>query len=122
MVHALLNRGADAFWRIDGCTATTILAHGFSASGDGTRRMAPPLTIESGPGRRPIRPVYSLLFSLPGTPVPFYGEEIGMAETLALEGHMSVHAPMQSRRKAVARPHRPKAIGGPSSRVRRSGQ
>ena len=39
--------------------------------------------------------VYSLVFSLPGTPVLFYGEEIGMAENLAIEGRYSVRAPMQ---------------------------
>ena len=39
--------------------------------------------------------VYSLAFSLPGTPVLFYGEEIGMAENLAIEGRYSVRAPMQ---------------------------
>jgi maltose alpha-D-glucosyltransferase/alpha-amylase len=38
---------------------------------------------------------YSLLFSMPGTPMIFYGEEIGMGENLALPGRMSVRAPMQ---------------------------
>ena len=32
---------------------------------------------------------------LPGTPVLFYGEEIGMGENLALEGRMAVRTPMQ---------------------------
>ena len=35
-----------------------------------------------------IRMVYSLVFSLPGTPVLFYGEEIGMAENLEIEGRL----------------------------------
>jgi glycosidase len=39
--------------------------------------------------------VYSLAFSLPGTPVLFYGEEIGMGENLEIEGRMSVRSPMQ---------------------------
>ena len=39
--------------------------------------------------------VYSLAFSLPGTPTLFYGEEIGMAENLAIEGRLSVRSPMQ---------------------------
>jgi glycosidase len=39
--------------------------------------------------------VYSLLFSLPGTPVLFYGEEIGMGENLAVEGRAAVRTPMQ---------------------------
>jgi trehalose synthase len=42
-----------------------------------------------------IRMAYSLLFSLPGTPVLFYGEEIGMAENLDIPGRESVRSPMQ---------------------------
>ncbi|GAA4435290.1 alpha-amylase family protein [Phytohabitans houttuyneae] len=42
-----------------------------------------------------IRMVYSLLFSLPGTPVLFYGEEIGMSEELSVEGRNAVRTPMQ---------------------------
>ena len=42
-----------------------------------------------------IRLVYSLAFSLPGTPVLFYGEEIGMLENLEIDGRMSVRSPMQ---------------------------
>jgi glycosidase len=42
-----------------------------------------------------IRMVYSLLFSLPGTPVLFYGEEIGMGENLDIPGRLSVRTPMQ---------------------------
>ena len=43
--------------------------------GRGLRRRLPPML--DGDQRR-IRLVYSMLFSLPGTPVLFYGEEIGM--------------------------------------------
>ena len=39
--------------------------------------------------------VYSLMFSLRGAPVLFYGEEIGMAENLEIDGRMSVRSPMQ---------------------------
>ena len=39
--------------------------------------------------------VYSLLFSLPGTPVLFYGEEIGMGGNLAVPGRLAVRTPMQ---------------------------
>jgi maltose alpha-D-glucosyltransferase/alpha-amylase len=42
-----------------------------------------------------IRLVYSLMFSLPGTPTLFYGEEIGMVENLAIEGRLSSRSPMQ---------------------------
>ena len=44
---------------------------------------------------RRIRMVYSLLFSLPGTPVLFYGEEIGMGENLDIDGRLAVRTPMQ---------------------------
>ena len=47
--------------------------------GRGLRRRLP--TMLGGDERR-IRLVYSLMFSLPGTPVLFYGEEIGMGENL----------------------------------------
>jgi trehalose synthase len=60
--------------------------------GRGLRRRLP--TMLEGDQRR-IRMVYSLAFSLPGTPVLFYGEEIGMAENLAIDGRYSVRAPMQ---------------------------
>ena len=60
--------------------------------GRGLRRRLP--TMLNGDQRR-IRMAYSLMFSLPGTPVLFYGEEIGMAENLEIEGRMSVRAPMQ---------------------------
>jgi trehalose synthase len=60
--------------------------------GRGLRRRLP--TMLDGDQRR-IRMVYSLAFSLPGTPVLFYGEEIGMGENLEIEGRMSVRAPMQ---------------------------
>jgi trehalose synthase len=56
-----------------------------------TRRLPPML---AGDPRR-VRMVYSLVFSLPGTPVLFYGEEIGMGENLAAEGRLAVRTPMQ---------------------------
>jgi trehalose synthase len=60
--------------------------------GRGLRRRLP--TMLKGDQAR-IRMVYSLLFSLPGTPVLFYGEEIGMGENLAEDGRMAVRTPMQ---------------------------
>ena len=42
-----------------------------------------------------IRMVYSLMFSLPGTPVLFYGEEIGMGEDLRQKSRAAVRTPMQ---------------------------
>ena len=60
--------------------------------GRGLRRRLPPML---GGDPRRIRMVYSLLFSLPGTPVLFYGEEIGMGEDLASTGRLAVRTPMQ---------------------------
>jgi trehalose synthase len=60
--------------------------------GRGLRRRLPPM-LDGDPAR--IRMVYSLMFSLPGTPVLFYGEEIGMGEDLRAEGRSAVRSPMQ---------------------------
>ena len=71
--------------------------------GRGLRRRLP--TMLDG-DEQAIRMIYSLVFSLPGTPVLFYGEEIGMGENLAIEGRYSVRSPMQwsSERLAVSPP------------------
>ncbi|MET0132631.1 MAG: alpha-amylase family protein [Kibdelosporangium sp.] len=58
----------------------------------GLRRRLPPMF---GGDIERIKMAYSLLFSLPGTPVLFYGEEIGMGESLAAEGRLAVRTPMQ---------------------------
>jgi maltose alpha-D-glucosyltransferase/alpha-amylase len=55
------------------------------------RRFAPML---GNDGRR-LRLAYSLQFSLRGTPVLRYGEEIGMGEDLSLPGRESIRTPMQ---------------------------
>ncbi|MBO1030580.1 alpha-amylase family protein [Tessaracoccus sp. SD287] len=60
--------------------------------GRGLRRRLPPM-VDADPRR--LRMIYSLMFSLPGTPVLFYGEEIGMGENLAVPGRMAVRTPMQ---------------------------
>jgi trehalose synthase len=60
--------------------------------GRGITRRLPPML--AGDPRR-VRMVYSLLFSLPGTPVLFYGEEIGMGENPAIGGREAVRTPMQ---------------------------
>jgi trehalose synthase len=60
--------------------------------GRGLRRRLPPM-LDGDPRR--IKMVYSLLFSLPGTPVLFYGEEIGMGENLDIDGRLAVRTPMQ---------------------------
>jgi len=60
--------------------------------GRGITRRLPPML--AGDPRR-VRMVYSLMFSLPGTPVLFYGEEIGMGEHPDAEGRAAVRTPMQ---------------------------
>jgi maltose alpha-D-glucosyltransferase/alpha-amylase len=48
-----------------------------------------------GNDRRRIELAYSLQFTLRGTPVLRYGEEIGMGEDLAQEGRNAIRTPMQ---------------------------
>ena len=55
------------------------------------RRLAPLL----GNSRRRIELMYGLLFSLPGTPVLYYGDEIGMGDNVYLGDRDSVRTPMQ---------------------------
>jgi maltose alpha-D-glucosyltransferase / alpha-amylase len=62
------------------------------AFGRGIRRRVPAMLRGD---RRRIELVYSLLFSLPGTPVLGYGDEIGMGDDLDLPERMSVRTPMQ---------------------------
>ncbi|GAB3528363.1 alpha-amylase family protein [Pontibacter brevis] len=54
------------------------------------RRLAPMLG-----SRQQIEMAYSLMFSLPGTPVLHYGDEIGMGDNLDLEERDAVRTPMQ---------------------------
>jgi len=60
--------------------------------GRGLRRRLPPM-LDGDVDR--LKMAYSLLFSLPGTPVLFYGEEIGMGENLAADEREAVRTPMQ---------------------------
>ena len=55
------------------------------------RRLAPML---DGDMRR-LKLAHSLLFALPGTPVMWYGDEIGMGEDLSLPERKPVRTPMQ---------------------------
>ncbi|MGY8526179.1 alpha-amylase family protein [Paracidovorax citrulli] len=60
--------------------------------GRGIRRRLPPML--EGDQRR-IEQVHALLFSLPGTPILRYGEEIGMGENLDLPERHAVRTAMQ---------------------------
>ncbi len=55
------------------------------------RRLAPLLNND----RRKIELLYALLFSLPGTPVLYYGDEIGMGDNIYLGDRHGVRTPMQ---------------------------
>ena len=55
------------------------------------RRLAPLL----GNNRRKIELINSLLFSLPGTPIIYYGDEIGMGDNFYLGDRNGVRTPMQ---------------------------
>jgi maltose alpha-D-glucosyltransferase / alpha-amylase len=55
------------------------------------RRLAPMLSGD----RRRIELAKSLMFTLPGTPVIFYGDELGMGDDLSLPERTSVRTPMQ---------------------------
>jgi len=65
---------------------------GMQLYGRGLRRRLPAMLDGDAAA---MRMTYSLAFSLPGPPVLFYGEEIGMGENLAIEGRMAVRSPMQ---------------------------
>src|SRR5437867_7501743 len=55
------------------------------------RRLAPLL----GNNRRVIEMMNGLLMTLPGTPVIYYGDEIGMGDNIYLGDRNSVRTPMQ---------------------------
>jgi len=81
------------------------------------RRLAPML----GNDRRRLELAYSLLFSLPGTPMMQYGDEIGIGDNLGLPERECARTPMQwtnerhggfTRAKAAFRPVNDDAVYG----------
>lgn len=58
----------------------------------GIRRRLTPLLDND---ERKIRLAYSLLFTLPGSPILYYGDEIGMGDNVWLEDRNGVRTPMQ---------------------------
>jgi len=59
------------------------------------RRLAPMLAELDGPIEARLEMVHSLLFALPGTPVMWYGDEIGMGDDQSLPERNPVRTPMQ---------------------------
>jgi maltose alpha-D-glucosyltransferase / alpha-amylase len=55
------------------------------------RRLAPLLNND----RRKIELLYTIMFSLPGSPVLYYGDEIGMGDNIYLGDRFGVRTPMQ---------------------------
>jgi maltose alpha-D-glucosyltransferase/alpha-amylase len=62
------------------------------------RRLAPLLDND----QRKIRLAHSLLFTLPGSPILYYGDEIGMGDNIWLEDRNGVRTPMQWEAGATA--------------------
>src|SRR5260370_14952395 len=58
----------------------------------GIRRRLAPLLVND---RKRIELMETLLFSLPGTPVLYYGDEIGMGDNIYLGDRNGVRTPMQ---------------------------
>lgn len=78
---------------------------GMRLYGRGIRRRLPTMLRDE----RAVRMVYALTFALPGAPILFYGEEIGMGENLDEPGRLAVRTPMQWTRTggfSTARPSR----------------
>jgi trehalose synthase len=59
--------------------------------GHGIRRRTAPMLGGDGPR---LRMAWSVLLSLPGTPVILYGDEVGLTEDLSLEGRLASRVPM----------------------------
>ena len=77
------------------------------------RRLAPMLKGD----RRRLELAYSLLFTLPGTPVIRYGDELGMGDDLSLPERNSTRTPMQwanGRTPASRAPPRPSCPSSPT--------
>ena len=55
------------------------------------RRLAPLLDND----RRKLALAYSLLFTLPGSPIMYYGDEIGMGDNIWLDDRNGLRTPMQ---------------------------
>ena len=91
--------------------------------GRGIRRRVPPMLDGD---RRRIELLYSLLFTLPGTPVLLYGEEIGLGDDQRVEGRATVRVANAVDRRPRRRLHHrrpgPPLGRGPGQPARRPGR
>ena len=72
----------------------------------------PPPGAADGNNRRRIELLNSLLFSFPGTPIIYYGDEIGMGDNIYLGDRNGVRTPMQwsaDRNAGFSGPTRPRS-------------
>lgn len=74
------------------CFAALAPEESMRVYGRGVRRRLAPM-LEGDPARLAL--AHALLFALPGTPVMWYGDEIGMGERLDLDERNPVRTPMQ---------------------------
>ena len=74
------------------CFAALAPEESMRVYGRGVRRRLAPM-LGGDPAR--LKLAHSLLFALPGTPVMWYGDEIGMGEDLSLPERQPVRTPMQ---------------------------
>ena len=74
----------------------------------GIRRRLAPLMDN---GRHQIELMHSLLFTLPGSPVLYYGDEIGMGDNIHLGDRNGVRTPMQWTRRPERRVLAGRSVG-----------
>ena len=82
------------------------------------RRLAPMLKGD----RRRLELAYSLLFTLPGTPVIRYGDELGMGDDLSLPERNAIRTPMQWSNEPERRLLVPRRQDRPARHLRRAVQ
>src|SRR6185312_4294928 len=78
------------------------------------RRLAPMLKND----RRRLELAFSLLFSLPGTPMMQYGDEIGMGDDLTMRSAKARARQCSGRTSRAAASRGPSGRSGPSSATR----
>ena len=89
---SLRNHGQGSVLGEEGGNLGTSPADGFMRLDLPMRRRLAPLVED---GRRQMELLYSLQMSLPGTPIMYYGDEIGMGDNVHLKDPRGLRTPMQ---------------------------